>query len=150
MLVLQAAEDPTQKLPASLMRRYDVVIRPRSSVKPLKMREIKAASIGHLVTMRVSTPQCHTQQWSRTALAPLNDLLACYRGNPVALHCCTLCDELSRPVALATWLLFERHICMATHWQPLSQKQPPGISQGWCVPLHGNTPVKYPMNQPYC
>lgn len=87
MMLLQPPEDPTQKLPASLMRRYEVFIRPRSSVKPLKMREIKAASIGHLVTMRVRTALCD----ATTSPAPLwlavHELVACNRG-PNLLHCC--------------------------------------------------------------
>ena len=35
------------------MRRYEVFIKPRSGEKTLKMRDIKAAKIGHLVTLRV-------------------------------------------------------------------------------------------------
>ena len=37
----------------SLLRRYEVFIKPRNSKKPLKMRDIKATSIGHLVTLQV-------------------------------------------------------------------------------------------------
>lgn len=52
-VVVQLPDDPSQKLPKSLLRRYEVVIKPRNSVKPLKMRDIKATCIGHLVTLRV-------------------------------------------------------------------------------------------------
>lgn len=49
----QPPDDPSQKLPTSLLRRYEVFIKPRNSMKPLKMRDIKATSIGHLVKLQV-------------------------------------------------------------------------------------------------
>ena len=49
----QPPDDPSQKLPTSLLRRFEVFIKPRNSMKPLKMRDIKATSIGHLVTLQV-------------------------------------------------------------------------------------------------
>jgi len=49
----QPPDDPSQKLPTSLLRRYEVFIKPRNGMKPLKMRDIKATSIGHLVTLHV-------------------------------------------------------------------------------------------------
>lgn len=55
-VAVQASDDATQKLPPSLLRRFEVTFQPRSSMKPMKMRGIKAASMGHLVTMRVREP----------------------------------------------------------------------------------------------
>ena len=40
-------------LPAELMRRFEVVIRPRSKAAPLKLREVSARHVGRLVSVRV-------------------------------------------------------------------------------------------------
>ena len=44
--------DPKFALPASLMRRYEVIIRPRAKAGSRRLREISADSIGALVTFR--------------------------------------------------------------------------------------------------
>lgn len=51
----QRSNDPDQLLPPALVRRYEVLITPRNDAKPLRMREVQSASIGHLVTVRVSS-----------------------------------------------------------------------------------------------
>jgi hypothetical protein len=53
VLPLQRSTGPNQLLPPALVRRYEVLIQPRSDVKQLRMREVQSASIGHLVTVRV-------------------------------------------------------------------------------------------------
>lgn len=57
---VQASEAANQRLPPALVRRYEVLIMPRKSAKALKMREVQSASIGHLVTVRVSLTQFET------------------------------------------------------------------------------------------
>ena len=87
-ILAQPPDDPSQKLPISLLRRYEVFIKPRNSMKPLKMRDIKATSIGHLVTLQVrdvpsaccwaactmvwvSKQRYDAESWSRKAAARL-------------------------------------------------------------------------------
>ena len=57
---MQEVQDPQNRLPPELMRRYDVVFVPRSLQKPLKLREIGSKNVGRLVTVQVSleTEQC--------------------------------------------------------------------------------------------
>ncbi|KAK9837164.1 hypothetical protein WJX81_007375, partial [Elliptochloris bilobata] len=47
-----AAEDDANRLPAELMRRYEVVIRPRQKQKAIKLREVSAEHIGKLVRVQ--------------------------------------------------------------------------------------------------
>jgi hypothetical protein len=56
--VAQQTDSPNQGLPPALVRRYEVLITPRGSAKPLKMREVQSASIGRLVTVRVRLSSC--------------------------------------------------------------------------------------------
>ena len=51
---MQDVQDPQNRLPPELMRRYDVVFVPRSLQKPLKLREIGSKNVGRLVTVQVS------------------------------------------------------------------------------------------------
>ncbi|KAJ8246866.1 hypothetical protein GJAV_G00256230 [Gymnothorax javanicus] len=44
--------DARNQYPAELMRRFEVYFRPPSTAKPLVVREVRADSIGHLVTVR--------------------------------------------------------------------------------------------------
>ena len=69
--------DPAQKVPEALRRRFQVVVIPESKDKHVKLREIKASSIGHLVTVKgivtrvsevkaqiaVATYTCETGGW---------------------------------------------------------------------------------------
>jgi hypothetical protein len=48
---------PNDNIPPELMRRYEVVIRPQSKQKPLKLREVSADHIGRLVTLQVSAAE---------------------------------------------------------------------------------------------
>ena len=50
---MQEVQDPQNRLPPELMRRYDVVFVPRSLQKPLKLREIGSKNVGRLVTVQV-------------------------------------------------------------------------------------------------
>lgn len=50
---VQAAQDPQNRLPPELMRRYDVVFVPRSLQKTLKLREIASKNVGRLVSVQV-------------------------------------------------------------------------------------------------
>ena len=52
--LMQDVQDPQNRLPPELMRRYDVVFVPRSLQKPLKLREIGSKNVGRLVTVQVS------------------------------------------------------------------------------------------------
>ena len=45
--------NPNDNMPAELTRRYEVVIKPQSKQKALKLREINADHIGRLVTVQV-------------------------------------------------------------------------------------------------
>ena len=45
--------DDHDRLPAELMRRYEVLVLPRSSQKTKKLREISAQHIGKLVSVTV-------------------------------------------------------------------------------------------------
>jgi hypothetical protein len=49
------AEHSANALPDSLTRRYDVLVRPRTTMRQSKLREIGAAQIGHLVTFKASS-----------------------------------------------------------------------------------------------
>ncbi|KAJ8337817.1 hypothetical protein SKAU_G00367830 [Synaphobranchus kaupii] len=44
--------DSRNQYPAELMRRFEVYFRPPSTAKPLVVRDVRADSIGHLVTVR--------------------------------------------------------------------------------------------------
>lgn len=48
-----AGADPQATLPASLTRRYEVVVRPRAKAPAYKLREISATQVGHLVRFKV-------------------------------------------------------------------------------------------------
>lgn len=49
---VEGAADPNFALPPSLLRRYEVVVRPRSKAPLRKMREISADCIGSLATFK--------------------------------------------------------------------------------------------------
>ncbi len=49
----QAPEDENNRMPAELMRRYEVVIAPRRKQRVLKLREVSAAHVGKLVSVKV-------------------------------------------------------------------------------------------------
>eukprot|EP01040_Poterioochromonas_malhamensis_P018431 gene18431-21525_t len=49
---LQNANLPVADVPMSLKRRYQVVFKSLQGIKPVKLREIKAEDIGHLVTVK--------------------------------------------------------------------------------------------------
>ena len=66
----QQEDDGVGALPAELLRRYEVVIRPRGKAAPIKLREVCARHVGRLVTVRVRCspdrpPAC--QLWNLTA-----------------------------------------------------------------------------------
>ena len=44
--------DPQSAVPASLKRRYDVLLLPRAKEKAAKLREVKSSAIGALVTVK--------------------------------------------------------------------------------------------------
>ncbi|XP_061091458.1 DNA replication licensing factor MCM7 [Conger conger] len=58
LMMEQRGRDPTDtrdarnQYPAELMRRFEVYFRPPSTSKPLVVRDVRADSIGHLVTVR--------------------------------------------------------------------------------------------------
>lgn len=45
-------EDDANRLPPELMRRYEVVVRPRQKHKAIKLRDVSAAHIGKLVRVQ--------------------------------------------------------------------------------------------------
>ena len=49
---MQAVEDDANRLPPELMRRYEVVVRPRQKHKAIKLRDVSAAHIGKLVRVQ--------------------------------------------------------------------------------------------------
>ena len=69
------------------MRRYEVIITPRSLAKPLRMRQVQAATIGSLVTVRVWPPS-----WTPPPQTP-----APYVHQPCRL--CRLCCKQRRSEA---------------------------------------------------
>lgn len=53
---LQVPTNPNANIPAELVRRYDVVVRPQAKARPLRLREVSADHIGRLVTLQVGLP----------------------------------------------------------------------------------------------
>ena len=48
----QAGADDANRLPPELMRRYEVLVRPRQKHKAIKLRDVSAAHIGKLVRVQ--------------------------------------------------------------------------------------------------
>lgn len=59
---MQEVQDPQNRLPPELMRRYDVVFVPRQLQKTLKLREIGSKNVGRLVTVQVSPKAVSSQR----------------------------------------------------------------------------------------
>ncbi len=56
-------------LPAELVRRFDVVVKPSAKQRPLRLREVSADHIGRLVVLQVSS-FCHIIQSPDAFLGP--------------------------------------------------------------------------------
>lgn len=58
-----AQPDPAAQLPPSLTRRYEVFIRPRVKAATLKLRDISADQVGHLVRFKVRWQEGSWSAW---------------------------------------------------------------------------------------
>ena len=90
---VQRQKDATHMLPPALMRRYEVIITPRSLAKPLRMRQVQAATIGSLVTVRVWPPS-----WTPPPPNPcsLPAVRLCLKQRRSEVQSSAICRDLSR------------------------------------------------------
>jgi len=140
----QAQADPAATLPASLTRRYEVHIHPRTKAATSKLREVSASQVGHLVKFKVGGRDVtypglkHGSSWGNVRCTPVfsvwplpsrtaTNLVAVDKKNDIRPCVRNICQGRCLGSSLC------RRICMLLIWRRGRQACP-------TLPMPASTP----------
>jgi DNA replication licensing factor MCM7 len=86
-------------VPSSLRRRFRITFKAEETEPPVKLRQIRASSIGHLVNFRVSTSQCNYKRCLYKSLQGICTRISDVKPlMEVACFTCDVCDQATYQV----------------------------------------------------
>ena len=86
-------------VPPSLRRTFRIAFKAEETEPPVKLRQIRASSIGHLVNFRVSTSQCNYKRCLYKSLQGICTRISDVKPlMEVACFTCDVCDQATYQV----------------------------------------------------